>query len=255
MILASDIFTSIRSTLDDDNSGRYSETDDLAPVVNSAIRYLVQVFNLAFEQKKFAPESLRELVRVKILPVTGTGNIKKVNITLGELNFWSIFGIEPDPGLVDNFTTFAPDATIEFTDYAYADADLIETRHKFADRLTLEEWNEKSEDPFSAGSLISVPSTFARAAYLGPGRYFNATDDFILIRPASLFINNYVAIWHLVNPTVVVDGTSQIEFPQSLFNLVVDKSINYLSRQQGPESKIGPITDKDVTQILSLITS
>ena len=255
MILASDIFTSIESLLDDNNSGRYSRVDDLCPAVNMAVRHLVQIFMTLFEQKKFAPESLRELVRVSILPVTGTGNIKKANLTLANLNILTIFGVEPDPGLVDNFTTFAPDATIEFTDYAYADADLIETRHKFADRLTLEEWNEKSEDPFSAGSLISVPSTFARAAYLGPGRYFNATDDFILIRPSSLFVNNYVAIWYLVNPVTVIDGTSQIEFPLSLFNFVVDKSINYLSRQQSPDSKIGPITDKDVTQLVSLIIS
>lgn len=241
MILASDIFDAIRTHLDDDSSGRYSESDDLAPVVNAAIRYLISVFNAAFEQKKFAPENLRELVRVEILPVTGSGNVKKVNLTDGNLlDVWTIFGIEPSPEFADSTTTTEPGVHYE-------------TRNKFADRLTLEQWNESSEDPFSAGSLQNIPSTFKRAAYMGPGRYYGPTDDYILIKPSSLFTEDFVGIWYLVNPSKVTDGVSEVEFPQSLFNLIVDKSLNYLSRQHSPEDKLGTITEKDVMQLISLM--
>lgn len=253
MILASDIFTSIESLLDDNNSGRYSRVDDLCPAVNMAVRYLVQIFMTLFEQKKFAPESLRELVRVSILPVTGTGNIKKANLTLANLNILTIFGVEPDPGLVDNFTTFAPDATIEFNSYMYADPDLIETRHKFADRLTLEEWQDASEDPFSSGTLMSIPADFARAAYIGPGRYFNNSEDFIMIRPSSLFTNDYIALWYLINPTSIVAETDYVALPDSLYNLIVEKALNFLSLQQDPSSKLGPITKQEIEQVISLM--
>ena len=240
MILASDVFTAIRAHLDDDNSGRYNEVSDLCPVVNAAVKYLVSVFNAAFEQKKFAPENLRELVRVEVVPVTGSGNVKKANITDAGLNVWTIWGVEPSPLYADSTTTEEPD--IEY-----------ETSNKFADRLTLEQWNDSSEDPFSSGSLQSMPTTFKRAAYMGPGRYFGSADSYILIRPSSVFTNDFVGIWYLTNPTNITSNASHIEFPDSLFNVIVDKSLSYISRQHSPESKLGTITERDVIQIISLM--
>jgi hypothetical protein len=246
-MLASRVFAGIRSILDDDNSGRYNETNDLAPVVNLAVGYLITIFNAAFEQKKLSPESLRELIRVDVLPVTGTGNTKKCDVSSVMDHLWSMLGVEPSPevhfsggGLTT--TTLAPDA-------------FFETRNKLATRLTIEEWNDRKEDPFSPGCTVSIPSTFARAAYLGPGKYFNPTDDYIMIRPATLFTNDYVGIWYLKDPTFVTRASDVIEFPQSLFNLLVEKSVNFLSLQQGPESKLGPVTDKEVIQLITLMNS
>jgi hypothetical protein len=96
MILASAVFTAIRAHLDDDNSGRYTPTDDLSPAVNAAINYLVAVFNAGFEQKKIYPESLRELVKLSIVPVTGSGNTKRADVTDICENLWTIIGVEPD---------------------------------------------------------------------------------------------------------------------------------------------------------------
>lgn len=69
MILASDVFTDVKSFLDDDSSGRYDATLDLVPAINKAILYLITLFNTAFDAKKITPESLRELVYTKILPI------------------------------------------------------------------------------------------------------------------------------------------------------------------------------------------
>ena len=96
MILASAVFTAIRAHLDDDSSGRYTPTDDLSPAVNAAINYLVAVFNAGFEQKKIYPESLRELVKLSIVPVTGSGNTKRADVTDICENLWTIIGVEPD---------------------------------------------------------------------------------------------------------------------------------------------------------------
>ncbi len=242
-ILASDVFAQIRSQLDDDNSGRYDETDDLVPAVNAAIKYLVQVLNVAMEQKKFAPESLRELIRVGIVPVTGSGNIKRANITAASLDIWSVLGVEPSPVVEEaTSTTVAPD-------------DYFETRNRFADRLTLEEWNMQSSDPFSAGSLQSIPTVFLKAAYLGPMKVFDAVNQYILIRPSAAFTNGYVGIWYLKNPDDVATGASVIEFPDSLFTVLVDKALSYISRQHNPEDRLGVITEKEVLQIVSLISA
>jgi len=127
-------------------------------------------------------------------------------------------------------------------------------RSKFAKRLTLEEWEEKSEDPFSPGTSQSIPSMFLRPAYLGPGRYFDADHDFIFIRPASLVTDN-VGIWYLQNPTVVTSTASEIEFPQSLFQLLVDKALGYISLQHGNDSKYGQNVEKDLLQLIQIMGS
>jgi hypothetical protein len=101
----------------------------------------------------------------------------------------------------------------EATSTTVAPDDYFETRNRFADRLTLEEWNMQSSDPFSAGSLQSIPTVFLKAAYLGPMKVFDAVNQYILIRPSAAFTNGYVGIWYLKNPDDVATGASVIEFP------------------------------------------
>jgi len=243
MILASAVFTAIRAHLDDDNSGRYTVTDDLSPVVNAAINYLIAVFNAGFEQKKIYPESLRELVRVEIVPATGSGNTKRADVTSICENLWTILGVEPDAEATEGATTTT-----------LAPEEFAGLRSKFAKRLTLEEWEEKNDDPFSPGTSQTIPSVFLRPAYLGPGRYFDADHDFIFIRPASLVTDN-VGIWYLKNPTVVTSTASEIEFPQSLFQLLVDKALGYISLQHGNDSKYGQNVEKDLLQLIQIMGS
>jgi len=231
MILASDVFSDVRSLLDDDSSGRYDETNDLIPAINQAVRYLVAVFNSAFEQKKISPESLRDLSTVAILDVTGT-TTKKADLS-SITDLWTIYGIEP-----------APQETAGV---------LVESRNRFASRMTLENWNDSLADPFSAGTGVSILSDFVRPGYLGPGQWFGDGKLYIMIRPASCFTEDKVGVYYLKNPTKVTVSTSQIEFPTSLHSLLVDKTLSAISIQQGPESLYGKITDKEVTQLLQLM--
>jgi hypothetical protein len=235
-VLASDIFTTVRAVLDDDNSGRYSEIDDLTPFLNLAVNYLVMVFNASFEQKKLSPESLRELLSTSIVTVTGIGTTKKADVTSLMSNLWTICGVDPDPTV-----TGSPSV-------------LSETKNRWATRMTLESWNDASEDPFSASTLQTIPTDFVRSGYLGPAKYFGDTVYHILVRPSSVFVSDKVAIWYLKNPTKVTSGTSAIEFPQSVFNLLVDKTLYFLSRQHSPDSKYLTVTDKDITQLINLIS-
>jgi len=233
MILASDVFLDVRSLLDDDSSGRYDEAKDLIPAINQAVRYLVIVFNSAFEQKKISPESLRDLSTVAILDVTGTTTKKASLASITDL--WTIYGVEPDPSITGST--------------------LVESRNKFATRMTLENWNDALADPFSAGTGVSILNDFVRPGYLGPGQYFGDGILYIMIRPASCFTVDKVGIYYLKNPTKVTVAASQIEFPTSLHSLLVDKTLNALSVQHGPESMYYKITDKDVTQLLQLMIS
>jgi hypothetical protein len=233
MITASTIFSDVLSFLDDDGSGRYGEAADLVPAINKAVGYLVTVFNSAFEAKKLSPEVLRDLSVTKVLPVTGT-TTKKCDLS-SITDLWTIFGVEPAP-----LSAGSPEL-------------LTESRNRFAQRMTLENWNDSLADPFSSGTGVSILADFVRAGYLGPGAYFGDGKLYIMVRPASVFTVDRLGIWYLKNPSRVATGTSVIELPQSLHGILVDKTIQYLSIQHGPESLYGKVTDKEVTQLIGLM--
>jgi len=233
MIVASTIFTSIRSFLDDDNSDRYKEATDLVPAVNAAINWIVSVFNAGFDAKKISPESLKDLIKILIVSTTDATNSVKADITSIANNLWTILGVDPDPS--ESAGTY------------------IDSKERFAKRMTIEEWGEGIEDPFSSGTMVAIPIAFRKAAYLTPGRYLDANNLILFIRPKSVVSSGKIAVWYLTNPTTVTSSSSNIELPASLSNLIVQKSLEYMSFQHGPESKLGSVTDKDIVQLVSLL--
>jgi hypothetical protein len=236
-ILASDLFTGIRAQLDDDNSGRYSEVNDLTPIVNQAINYLITLFNAGFDQKKIQPESLQELIRTVIVTASGTGSVKQLLVTSVQPTIWTVLGVDPDPDTQGSSPVL-----------------YVDSKNRMATRMSISAWNEACEDPFAAGTAQDIPAGLIRASYIGPGRFLSTTDFHILVRPASVFTNNQAAIWYLQNPTLVTSGSTNIDFPRSMFNWLVQKSLNYLSLQQGPESKLGPVTEKEISLLGSLLS-
>ena len=234
-ILASEVFTTVRSLLDDNNSGRYSEANDLVPSINMAIDYLVVIFNAAFEQKKLSPESLRELTAVVIANTSGSGSTKKADVTSIISSLWTILGVDPDPDI-----TTSPDV-------------LSMTNNRWAKRMTLEAWNDASSDPFSAATLQNIPADFIRPGYIGPGKYFGDSVYHIMIRPASVFTEDKVAVWYLKNPTKVSSGSSSIELPRSLLGILTEKTLNFVSRQHSPDSKYLSATEADITRLVKLM--
>lgn len=234
-ILASEVFTTVRSLLDDNNSGRYSEANDLVPSINMAIDYLVVIFNAAFEQKKLSPESLRELTVVAIANTSGSGSTKKADVTSIISSLWTILGVDPDPDI-----TTSPDV-------------LSMTNNRWAKRMTLEAWNDASSDPFSAATLQNIPADFIRPGYIGPGKYFGDSVYHIMIRPASVFTEDKVAVWYLKNPTKVSSGSSSIELPRSLLGILTEKTLNFISRQHSPDSKYPSATEADITRLVKLM--
>lgn len=236
MITASDIFNRVKSLLDDDDSGRYTEADDFVPALNAAVEYLTMVFNAGFEQKKIFPEILSELSRTAILAIEGTGTTRRIDITTLHPSIWTIFGVDPNPSVGGS-----PEV-------------LVESRDRWAAKLTLEEWNDKSEDPFSPGTSQVIPGTFVKTAYIGPGRYIDSTHVHLFIRPGYAIDDAAkAAIWYLAHPETVTSGSSTLSFPTTIINFLVQKTMYYMAYQHGPESKYLPVTEKELMGLISLI--
>jgi len=246
-ITASTVFTAVQSLLDDDGSGRYTETYDLVPAINLAIQYLVTVFTAAFDSKRLQQEQLGELLKVLVFTPTFVGTAPnytaaRVNLTdhgtYTRDNIWTIFGIEPNT----EHATGTPQ-------------DYVGGTGKWATKITLLEWNDSIDDPFAPGTLISIPSEFQKFSYIGPVVLDGDADDYILIRPGGAFntTNPKVAVWVLMNPTAITSGTSVVEFPMSLENLLIQKTLQYISMQHGAQAPLGAVTEKEIATLINLM--
>ena len=240
-VQASVLFGRVRSMLDDDNSDRYSESDDLIPALNSAISYVTTVFTAAFEQKQVQPEVLWELTEIWIINPSVTGNTAKVVLTYNSLVFkdavWRIIGVDPNP----SHDAGSPEIFTEST-------------LRFAKRLTIEEWNYALEDPFMPGTLQSIPSDFARVCYIGPGNYSSNDIPQLLLRPGSVFSATAarVGVWVLLKHTTIAASSGEILFPVSVHSLIEQKMLNYIAYQHD-NPKYYQVTDKEVKELITLI--
>ena len=170
-ITTASVFTQVRSLLDDDNSGRYDEAKDLVPAINASIDFVVSVFNASFEQSKIAPESLSELSSVLIVDAIAQGNTSRACLSdvpgYDRNSIWTIFGIEPNP--------------------VASMGRLVESVNKFTNRVTLEQWNDIQQDPFSAGTSATIPNTFIRTSSIGPGKYLGDDKEYIFYTPCKRY--------------------------------------------------------------------
>jgi hypothetical protein len=243
MATVGDLSTRVRSFLDDDSSSseRYGLTTDILPAMNSAISYLVAVFSAAFDSKQIKPEVLTNLIKTELLDSVATGVVAKVDLSsvMADGSVWRILGIEPNPTI---------------TEGEGEDPDTLSiSLGKMASRLSLEEWNHAQENPFMRGSTASMPSIFEELAYTGPGRFFGDDKDYILLRPASIITDDKVVLYYLESPTTLTALGNTIQFPPTLHNLIVQKTIQYLSYQHSKDAKYFQITDKDIKEVIGLM--
>lgn len=245
MTQASVLFGRVRSMLDDDNSVRYTETDDLVPAINSAIGYIQTVYSAAFEQKQLQPFALSELTEPWIFTPTVFGNTAKVNLNSSGVagaepifndKVWTIIGVDPNPS-INNAT---PDTFLFST-------------NRLAKRLTMEEWNYALEDPFTPG-YEDVPADFARACYVGPGLYGNTSDPYLMLRPASMFTESgdRVVVWVLLKHDTITAGTDSVKFPVTVHPLIEQKMLQYIT-YQNDDDRLFKITDKEVKELIQLM--
>jgi hypothetical protein len=81
-----------------------------------------------------------------------------------------------------------------------------------------------------------------------------AADLYLLLRPYSVLdANSQVAIYYLKAPTALTLSSSTIDFPVSLHNLIVQKTIQFLSYQHSKDGKYFQVTDKEVKELITLM--
>ena len=250
MIKTQTIVDRMKSVLDAEGSDRYLFEQDFKPAINSAIDWLVAVFNSAFSDKKLSEEDLRELVKTTIWQANSFSRIYFNQDDLG-YKVWSIMAIMPNPVVTPSTSPPAlayPEKSSFRGDLSFVDS------FDSASRASLESWNENRKNVFAAGNE-SLDNELRSYAYLGHGDYrssnYNSGGVEVQIRPSVA--GKFVAVTFLKNPNDVTDITDDIEFPETIIDLLFQKALNFISFKQGDKTNLYSVTERDISTLVKLM--
>jgi len=92
-------------------------------------------------------------------------------------------------------------------------------------------------------------------AYLSPFNYqglnSGANSSEIEIRPP--IANGKITVFWAKKPSPITSLSENIEFPNSVFQLLFDKALNYIAYKQGDQTSIYGVTSQDIQQLLSVM--
>jgi len=250
MIQAQTIVDRTLSMLDAEDSDRYLFAQDFKPAINSAVEWMVALINSAFAANKLSEEDLRELTRVKVFQPNQFSRVKFDSAAVGE-KLWTILAIfteiqvtpfQKPPPLPD------PNMSVYYNYLSYVGSD------ESAGRLSLEVWSENRKNIFKPGN-DTVLNGFKKYGYLNDFDYSSTNyieKGQIEIRPSVA--GQFIAIAYLKYPDEINDITDSIEFPETLTDLLVQKTANYISIKQGDGTTLYGVTENFVQTLLAAMT-
>lgn len=241
-ILCQEIVNRANFLLDAEGSDRYIWDRDFEPAINTSIEWLVSLFNSAFAEKKLTPEGLRELTYIKIWQLSKFSRLFFDSATIGH-KLWTVIGIYPYPevyytnkstGLETPMPPYSPNVQSQYV----SNASYLSSRYS-CKRLTAEEYNQKTTNPFIAGSdLITCPELI-QYAYKEFGNYqggYTYTGEAYEIEIAPNIASQAVAMEYLKYPTNVTAIGNSIEFPESLTDFITNKVVNMITFKEGGQT-------------------
>ena len=251
MIPVQEVVDLMKFELDSEGSDRYLFDLDFRPAINLSIKWLVFVFNRAFEENKFSGENLRDLTRTRVWVANNFSRIKFDNAATGD-ELWSYLAVHPEPSVYPA-GSLPPVLANDYTSVFQPSISYVGSKYS-ANKLTVEKWNESADNVFEPGNNIIVGS-LRSYAYLTEIDYSSTVylqDKEIEVRPNVS--GQFVAMTYLKNPSNVALITDSIEFPASMTALFVQKALNFISIKQGDKTTLFTVTEMDVARLIKTIS-
>ena len=251
-IASQDIADQMRFALDAEGSEHYDDTLDIIPAINASVRWVVGVINVALGEKKISEESLSD---ISIARVMQTSKDSRIEIESIPDDVWTILAIYPLP---ETDTTGNPVVPQPDDKKSVHRSDLYHVASEFdAKRLTVEEWQINKRNPFEAANVIvdSECVDLVEYGYLNPIKYFKETGATsvkdIEVRP--YIDKGLVTVVYAKTPTPIADLNGDIELPESVFQVVFNKALQYIAYKQGDGTNLDDISTKDVQSLIQTI--
>ena len=255
-ILTQDVRDQMLFALDAEGSDHYDDDRDIIPAINSSIKWLTNVVNIALGKNKAAEEVFRD---ISIMKVFQTSEDSRISLDVFPDPVWTILAVYPLP--TTKATTVAAGAPPATTKNSIHRPDLYFVTSDYdCKRLTSEEWIGNKNNPFEAG-YIGTPSTcpdLIDYAYLPPKNYDpvdpggNDIRREIEVRP--IVDQGLVAVEYVKQPTVVAVLGDNIDFPETTFQMIFDKALQYIAYKQGDQTNLYSVTQQDINALINAIT-
>lgn len=218
MIVPADIELIIKAATDTEDSDRHSWNTDIREAVNYAINYIVALYTKALADNKISEESLSELYKTVSATLTSNSYVTVPS------DLWSVIAV-----YVGGYTI---------------------KDGKAAKRTTIEEWSKIDRNVFASGNDLMCVDELVEYAYLSP------ILGVINIKPLSPGKN--CTIVYIKKPTLMSQTTSaaesDIEFPVSITDLLVQKALTFLGMKEAGEIATYTVSSREVEQLVTLTT-
>ena len=232
MIQAQELRDQLAFALDAEGSDHYIDDLDYIPAMNAAIKWLTNVVNSAFGKDKIGEEFFRDLTYSGVFR---TDDCSRVSLNVFPNDVWSILAIYINPETREIPGQVAP-LTPNDNDSYFINNLLHKSSFISCKRLSIEEWATSRPNPFEDGyDGNQICDELKRYAYLNPINYENTnvgvTAKELEVRPAVN--NDNLTVFWVKKPGTIDTLADNIEYPESVFQLLFNKSLNYISYKQG----------------------
>ena len=251
-ILVQDVVDRMRAALDAEGAEHYSDTLDLIPAINNSVVWLVSVINSTLGHKKLGEEIFRELTESDVFK---TSINSRVSLSVFPSAPWTILAVYPKPTTADTGAATPP--AVDDKESQHLPNKYHQSSDYSAKRLTLEEWSVNKNNPFEAGNSITLTTCpeIISYAYLDPSNYDPSSSITITkeleVRPPVP--QQELTIFYVKKPTDVALVTDTIPFPDTVFPLILDKSLQYVAYKQGDQTTLYSVTGQDIKQLLMTV--
>lgn len=274
MILTSDIVSTVKSRLDAEGSDYYNFDNNIKPAINESIRFILSLMDYAVEKNKVVTEALYPLQKAVVYQLSQYSRFTFSDVVSGDetvgQGIWSIRSINPLP-LTQAKPNVTP-ITHEDTTRSIVRTDLVHKQSFYeCKRLTKEEWEINALNPFKPGNVVISCSTLQEGsrdnvsfAYLNPydynvGQIINEEEAYIDTPAPEIEIRPYipnklVTVFFVCVPSQVSTVNDIIPFHTKLYNFLVEKCLQYIAYQQGDQTSIFQLSQKEIQNIVTLFS-
>ena len=232
MVLVQDVIDRITSATDSEGFDSYTFDRDWKIAISYAVEYCCSILDPIVGKNRFTDERLSELLHTAIWKTNNRSSFVFDETEVGK-KLWGIAVIHIDPVITPNtpITQLNPAISVYSTTNKYVKS------YKSAYRITTQESSLNRKGYFSPGSerYAGCPDLI-EYGYLSPshfGNAYQADPDSKEIFLAPDYNNGVVAMQYVKYPDMVISPTQQIEFPASMFNMIVEKSLSFISKKRG----------------------
>jgi len=243
-ILSQTVADQMRFALDAEGADHYDDNLDIIPAINASMKWLNNLITMAFGQKKIGEEIFQDISTARVFQ---TSKDSRISFSVFPDPVWTILAVMPLPNTDTTGQPFTPPADPKNSalrnDLYHVNSD------NDAKRLTVEEWTINRSNPFEAGyEGDAICDELKEYAYIAPINYSpqgtDTIDREIEVRPA--LNQGLVTVIYAKQPTPIASLADFIEFPDTAFQVLFNKALQYIAYKQGDGTNLNSITSQDI---------